>query len=116
MTSLTQRLSGDWHSWPRAAKLRLLDRLGGPPAQRSVIIGSSSESVAEKRSLALRTMAQTAEWQATFPGVERARGMKWDSVEWSLAPNGLSTPGRLHPTIAADGTGGGGRGRRAGAG
>ena len=81
--------------------------------QRSVIIGSSSESVAEKRSLSLRTMAQTAEWQATFPGVERARGMKWDSVEWSLAPNGLSTPGRLHPTIAAYGTGGSVTGSRA---
>lgn len=81
--------------------------------QRSVIVGSSSESVAEKRSLSLRVMTQTPQWQATFPDVLRARGMKWTPVEWSLALHGAPAPGRLHPTLAAYGTGGSITGSRA---
>lgn len=81
--------------------------------QHNVIIGSSSESIAEKRSLSLRVMSQSAEWTQTFTGVLRARGMKWDPVEWSLAPEGNPTPGRLHPTVAAYGTGGSITGSRA---
>jgi len=80
-------------------------RIGIFPEQ-SVVIGSASGAIAEKRSLSLRTMTETAEWQATFPGVARAGGMKWDPVEWSLAPNGKPRAGRLHPTVAASGTGG----------
>lgn len=81
--------------------------------EASFIIGSSDGDTAKKRSLSLRTMTETEDWQATFPGVKRAIGMTWDSMTWSLAPNGMPTPGRLHPTIAAYGTLGGITGSRA---
>lgn len=81
--------------------------------QASYIIGSSDGETAKKRSLSLRTMTENAEWRQTFVGIERAQGMTWDSTTWSLAPNGLPTPGRLHPTIAAYGTMGNITGSRA---
>lgn len=87
-------------------------RIGFYPEQ-SVIIGSASGAVAEKRSLSLRTMAENEGWQATFPGIERAVGMKWDPLEWSVAPGGKPFTGRLHPTVAAYGTGGAITGSRA---
>jgi len=77
--------------------------------ERSVIIGSVSGPVAEKRSLNLRTTVETPDWQATFPGVVPVRagsGFKWETAEWSLAPEGKPRPGRLHPTVGAYGTGG----------
>jgi hypothetical protein len=77
--------------------------------ERSVIIGSTSGPVAEKRSLTLRSMVETASWQATFPEVlpvRAAEGLKWAPEEWSVAPGGTPRPGRLHPTLAAYGTGG----------
>lgn len=82
-------------------------RVGFWPEQ-SIIIGSVSGPVAEKRSMALRTMVETVEWQSTFPGilpVSAHDGLKWQTDEWSLAPNGKKRPGRLHPTVAAHGTG-----------
>jgi hypothetical protein len=78
---------GIWPEWPR-------------------IIGAVSGSVAEKRSLALRAMIESDAFRATFPGVERARSMKWNWDEWSVAPGGTPRAGRLHPTMAAYGTGG----------
>lgn len=72
--------------------------------QASFIIGSSDGNTAKKRSLSLRAMVETDEWRATFPGVLPAQGLTWDSMTWSLAPHGIPTPGRLHPTIAAYGT------------
>lgn len=78
---------GFWPEWPR-------------------IISTVSDEVAEKRSLALRGMVETEEFQKSFPGVQRARKMKWEWGEWSVAPEGLPKPGRLHPTVAAYGTGG----------
>lgn len=81
--------------------------------QRNVIIGSVSETVAEQRSLSLRSMVETQEWQRTFPGVKRAVGLEWLSARWSLAPDGVPTPGRLHPTVSAYGTGGSITGSRA---
>lgn len=83
-------------------------RLGFHP-QQSVILGSAAGEIAEKRSLSLRSMIESPEWQQTFPGilpVKANRAMKWSTTEWSLAPNGRPTLGRLHPSIAAYGTGG----------
>lgn len=77
--------------------------------ERSVIIGSASGGVAEKRSVSLRAMVETAGWQRTFPDVlpvTASDGLKWSTLEWSVAPGGMPRSGRLHPTIAAYGTGG----------
>jgi len=77
--------------------------------ESNVIIGSVAESVAEKRSLSLRGMVVTEEWQETFPDVlpvASKAGLKWETREWSVAPGGIPSPGRLHPTISAYGTGG----------
>lgn len=87
-------------------------RIGFFPEQ-SVIIGSASGAVAEKRSISLRTMTDNEDWQQTFSEVSRAEGMKWDPLEWSIAPQGQSYAGRLHPTVAAYGTGGAITGSRA---
>ncbi len=90
-------------------------RIGFWPEQ-SIIIGSVSGPVAEKRALGLRATVESAEWQATFPGIlpiKAARGAKWETSEWSLAPGGKPRPGRLHPTVAAYGTGGSVIGARA---
>lgn len=84
--------------------------------ESNTIIGSVSGPVAERRSLSLRGMIETPEWQATFPGVlpvTASDGLKFGTTEWSLAPNGQPTSGRLHPTISAYGTGGSVIGSRA---
>jgi hypothetical protein len=66
--------------------------------------------------MALRGMVETEAWQLTFPDVRPVKasdGLRWGTDAWSLAPYGIPFPGRLHPTIAAAGTGGtieGGRG------
>lgn len=85
---------GFWPEWPR-------------------IVAAVSDEVAEKRSLALRGMVETEEFQRTFPGVERVRTMKWEWGEWSVAAGGQARSGRLHPTMAAYGTGGSITGSRA---
>lgn len=77
--------------------------------ERSVIIGSASGSIAEKRSVSLRAMVEAPAWQMTFPDVQPIKageGLKWSTLEWSVAPGGVPRAGRLHPTIAAYGTGG----------
>lgn len=84
--------------------------------ERSVIIGSTSGPVAEKRSMAIRTVIESESYGLTFPDVKPvkvANGLKWSTGEWSLAMNGRPHPGRLHPTIAAYGTGGSVIGSRA---
>lgn len=84
--------------------------------ENSTIIGSTSGPVAEKRSLAIRTQVESAAWQLTFPGVlpvTADRGLRWSSLEWSLAPDGQPHPGRLHPSVSAYGTGGSVIGSRA---
>lgn len=81
--------------------------------ERSVIIGSATGPIAEKRSLSLRATVDSPNWRTTFPTVQRANGLPWKTNEWSLAPNGSPHPGRLHPTIAAYGTGGSVIGSRA---
>lgn len=84
--------------------------------ERSVIIGSTSGKVATKRSMSLRGMVESPSWQATFPGVlpvKATQGLTWGVDEWSLAPDGKPKRGRLHPTVAAYGTGGSVIGSRA---
>lgn len=78
------------------------------------IIAASSGPVAVQRSLALRNLVESAEYRATFPAVQRARGMSWQEDRWSVAEGGVAHAGRLHPTISSYGTGGaitGSRGR-----
>ena len=62
--------------------------------------------VAEKRSITIRNLVDTSTFQATFPDVQRAVGMKWHQDEWSVAPEGRPRPGRVHPSLFAVGTGG----------
>lgn len=84
--------------------------------ERSVVIGSTSGEVAQKRSMSLRTTVETEAYRLTFPNVlpvKSAQGLKWAPNEWSLAPGGIPHPGRLHPTVAAYGTGGSVIGSRA---
>lgn len=71
------------------------------------ILAAVSGEVAAKRSQSLRLMTDSPEFQATFPDVRRAAGMKWTQEEWSVAPHGgLPRPGRIHPTLFAVGVGG----------
>lgn len=81
--------------------------------ERSVIIGSASGPIAEKRSLSLRLTATSSAYQQAFPQILPARGMTFGATEWSLAPGGVPHPGRLHPTVSAFGTGGAVIGSRA---
>jgi hypothetical protein len=77
--------------------------------ERNVIIGSVTKDVAVKRSLSLRTMVETPNWQSTFPNVLPIKandGFKWTADEWSLAPGGKPRTGRLHPSMFAVGRGG----------
>jgi hypothetical protein len=85
----------------------------GTYPERSTIIGSVTGPVAEKRSLSLRLMAETPDWQQTFPTVKQAAGLPWTATEWSIATNGIPHSGRLHPTCSAYGTGGSVIGARA---
>lgn len=77
------------------------------------IIAAVSADVAEKRSLALRMMVESAEFRETFPTVVPAEGMAWRRHEWSVAEQGMAHAGRLHPTVSAYGTGGSVTGSRA---
>ena len=73
-----------------------------------------SGEVAAKRSQSLRLMAESPEFQATFPDLKRAVGMKWTQEGWSNAPHGgLPRPGRIHPSFFATGVQGGVIGSRA---
>ena len=81
--------------------------------ERPVIIAAVSGPVAEKRSLALRNIIESAAFRETFPTVLPAAGMSWTATEWSVAENGVAHAGRLHPTVSAYGTGGSISGSRA---
>lgn len=84
--------------------------------ERSVIIGSTSGGVAEQRSLSLRNAVESDTFRACFPHakpVKKSGVLKWSPEKWSLATNGLIRPGRIHPTVAAYGTGGSVIGSRA---
>lgn len=78
--------------------------------ERNVIIGSATADLAIKRSSSLRALVTTPAWRESFPGIQpiyaSEGGLRWSTQEWSLAPAGKPFPGRLHPTIAAYGTGG----------
>jgi hypothetical protein len=77
------------------------------------IMAAVSGEVAIKRSQSLRLLMESAEFQVTFPDVQRAAGLKWTQEEWSVAPDGRPRPGRIHPTLFATGVGGGIIGSRA---
>lgn len=81
--------------------------------ERNVIVASASGSTAKTRSLSVRLMTQSPAFKETFPDVTRAKGLTWETMEWSLAPDGQPRPGRLHPTLSAYGTGGAITGSRA---
>jgi len=73
--------------------------------ERSVIIGSVSDDVAEKRSLSMRTTIESQRWQMAFPNVMPDSNFKWEQKEWTVAENGKSPLGRQHPTMRSYGTG-----------
>lgn len=84
--------------------------------QQNVIIGSANADIAVRRSIALRGLADSEAFHETFPEVMPVRaneGLRWGTMEWSVAPNGVPFPGRLHPTIAAVGVEGTAEGGRA---
>lgn len=80
--------------------------------KRSFIVSGVTDTVAEKRTAALRDMTQDPAWQSIFPDVTRSKTMTWSPTEWSLG-NGRQVYGRLHPTMAAYGLGGSITGSRA---
>jgi hypothetical protein len=73
--------------------------------ENSVIIGSVDDSTAEKRSLSLRNMVEEDEWKQIFDTVSPDPKLKWEQKEWTVAENGKSKKGRLHPTVRSYGTG-----------
>lgn len=77
------------------------------------ILAAASGPVAEQRSVALRTLIESTEYLEIFPNVKPAAGMAWEKKNWSVAPSGRPRPGRIHPTVAAYGTGGSITGSRA---
>ncbi len=77
------------------------------------IFASISGDVAEERSLAVRTLVESDKWPIVFPDVKPAKGLSWQQKKWSVAPNGQPTPGRVHATVRAYGTGGSVTGSRA---
>lgn len=77
------------------------------------LIACEAGTTAEKRSISLRGLIESDEYQKTFPEVLRAKQMKWAQNEWSVAPEGKAHKGRLHPTVFAVGTGGAILGTRA---
>lgn len=91
-------------------------RIGIFPEQ-NVIIGSATADIATARSMSVRAMVDSETWRETFPNVlpvsAQEGGLRWGTSHWSVAPDGLPFPGRLHPTIAAYGTGGTVEGGRA---
>jgi hypothetical protein len=73
--------------------------------EHNCIIASVSDDVAEQRSLSLRNIIIAPSWKAIFPSILPAERMKWEQSNWSLAPNGMAKPGRIHPTVSSYGTG-----------
>lgn len=102
---------------PEAAKttwvMSFLAAYVGFYPENSVIISSVNASIATKRSNTLRAMTESEIWRSLFPDRLPAKGMPYEQHEWSLAPGGKPTTGRLHPTIRAYGAGEGITGSRA---
>ena len=70
------------------------------------IIAAVTETVAEKRATSVRNVCTSDEFVRNFPNIRRAISLKWTASEWSLAPEGVPRPGRVHPTMMATGVGG----------
>jgi hypothetical protein len=72
-----------------------------------ILIGSVSGDTAERRSISLRAMVTSPEWQACFPEIKPVRGtegLSWQTHQWSVAPQGIPFPGRIHPSVSSVGT------------
>jgi hypothetical protein len=80
--------------------------------ERHIIIGSVDDSTAEKRSLSLRSAAESESWKKIFPHIYPDGNRKWEQKEWSLR-TGSSGIGDIHPTVRSYGTGAGITGSRA---
>ena len=80
-------------------------RIGFFP-EEPIIVCSETGPTARKRVNSLRTQVQTLSWRSTFRTVRPAEGLPFRQEEWSVAPNGIPRPGRLHPTAAAFGVDG----------
>lgn len=87
-------------------------RLGFYPDQ-NYILGSVTDGVAEKRSLALRNTVESDLWQSIFLDVEKDPRMKWDQTEWSIRSKAKFSENKLHPTVSAYGVGSASIGGRA---
>jgi hypothetical protein len=68
--------------------------------EKSVIITSISDDVAEQRSLMIRNLTETESWKKLFPLATRDNKLKYEQAEWSLG-----SAGRLHPTMRSYGMG-----------
>lgn len=80
--------------------------------EEPIIVCSETSPTARKRVTSVRNQVITPSWQATFRNVRQAAGMAWHLEEWSVAPNGLPFPGRIHATMSAFGVDGGVTGSR----
>ena len=68
--------------------------------ERSVIITSVADDVAEKRSLMLRSLTETDTWKYLFPDAPKSEKGKYEQKEWTLG----NSVGRIHPTVRSYGT------------
>lgn len=94
---------------PEAAKTTwatalIATRIGLFP-ESNTVIASVDSATAEKRSVTIRNMITSPVWQSIFPDILPAEGMQFTHEEWSVAPNGKPSTGRLHPTLRSYGTG-----------
>ena len=79
--------------------------IGFKPEMPRIFAGAAGD-VAERRSLAIRTLIESPAFRETFPHVQRAAGLSYTVQKWSVAPEGEPRAGRIHPTLASYGTGG----------
>lgn len=83
--------------------------------KKSIILASVSGLVAERRSLSLRSLVDSEEYQMTFPGIKTITSgeMKWSATAWSVYEGETQPTGKIHPTVSSYGTGGSILGSRA---
>lgn len=106
-------------SYPGSAKSSwLLAYAGvyiGYHPKRSIILASVSGVVAERRSLTLRSLVDSQEYELTFPGLKTITSgeMKFSANAWSVYEGSSPPSGKLHPTVSSYGLGGSILGSRA---
>lgn len=82
----------------------LATRIAFYPESNNIIASIDAET-AMKRSMTIRNILATDTFHALFPDIQPVAGMKQLQEEWSVAKNGIPSPGRLHPTLRGYGTG-----------